>query len=189
MAPTRFPATSLTPSQIADLADAEKAVRDNFGPGIQLKDDEGNLLGPFGPLSYTPTVLAPYLAHIVTIMATPLLTPKERELATLATVSVTKSEFIAYAHKKAGLAAGLSEAQVAEAVQGRAVEGLSEREGMIYEIGLELARCNGRLENDRFEKAVRIMGRDGVSALAQVVGAYLLAAVLVNVADVKAPVE
>ncbi|KAF1968502.1 hypothetical protein BU23DRAFT_602117 [Bimuria novae-zelandiae CBS 107.79] len=77
----RFPATSLTPAQRADLGAAEQAVRSTFGTAIELRDANGTLLGPFGPLSYTPSVLSPYLTHMVAVNTTPLLMPRERELS------------------------------------------------------------------------------------------------------------
>ncbi|KAL5452782.1 hypothetical protein PMIN06_005811 [Paraphaeosphaeria minitans] len=185
----RFPSAALTPAQQADLAAAETAVRDTFGPGIELKDAAGSLLGPFGPLSYTPASLAPYLAFAVAVSTTPLLTPRERELATLATTSVTRCDYVAYAHRKAGLSAGLSDPQVSAALAGKEVEGLSEKETVVYGLGLGLARGYGKVGDEVFEGAVGVLGRQGVSAVAQVVGAYALAGVLVGVAGVGAPAE
>lgn len=157
---------------------------------------KGNLLGPFGPLSYTPSILAPYLSHIGAINTTPLLTPKERELVVLATTSITKAAYIEYAHKKIGLTAGLSREQVDAAASGLPVSSvpeLIEREQIAYELGLELAKRSGKVDDVLFEEAMGVgkgsLGREGVSAVAQVVGAYLLAAVLVNVAGVGVPEE
>ncbi|OAG06043.1 uncharacterized protein CC84DRAFT_1053698, partial [Paraphaeosphaeria sporulosa] len=154
---------------------------------IELKDAAGNLLGPFGALSYTPDVLAPYLAFAVKVNTTPLLTPRERELAIIATTSVTKSEYVAYAHRKAGLSAGLSDSQISAALEGKDVAGLGEKENVVYRLGLELARGYGKVSDTVFEGAVGVLGRDGVSAVSQVVGAYVLAGVLVGVGGVGAP--
>lgn len=188
----RFPTSSLPPSTLAELADAEIAVHNTIDPNIQLKDSSGNLLGPFGPLAYTPSTLPPYLAFATAINTTPHLSTRERELVVLATTSVTKSAYIAYAHSKAGAAAGLSEEQVDAASRGcdaGEVGGLSEREGVVYSLGLEMTRGFGRLGDEAFEGAVGVLGREGVSAVAQVVGAYFLGAVLVEVGGAEVPSE
>jgi hypothetical protein len=94
----RFPATSQTPEQAAAAAEAERIVLSKPGPTFQLKDADGNLLGPFSALSYTPSTFLPYLDYANVFTSLPQLTSKERELAILATCLVTKSAYALYAH-------------------------------------------------------------------------------------------
>lgn len=185
----RFPSTSLTPEQNATLAAAEAAILSEYGTAVSIRDANGTLLGPFGPLSFTPTVLTPYLDHVVAVTraAAPYISARERELVILATASVTRAEFVRTAHETIGVGAGLTRAQVEAAGRGERVEGLEEREELVYGLGVEMARGFGKLGDERFEEVVGVegLGREGVSAVAQVVGMYFLAGVLVNVADVK----
>jgi alkylhydroperoxidase/carboxymuconolactone decarboxylase family protein YurZ len=187
--PTRFPSTSQTPEQAAAAAEAERIILAKFGPSFQLKDADGNLLGPFSTLSYTPSTFLPYLDYANAFTSLLLLAAKERELAILATCSVTKSEYALYAHRRIGVSVGLTEEQVRNAGEGRIPEGLVKRERDVYVLALEMARRFGTLSDEVFEQAVGVIGRDGVSQLAQVVGGYLLGSVLINVADVKVPVS
>jgi len=184
---SRFPASSQTPSQTAASTEAERVVTSTFGSDFQLKDAQGNLLGPFSILSYAPSTFLPYLNYAKSYTVLTLLTPKERELSVLATGSVTKSEYILYAHKRIGISVGLSEKQAQDASEGRVPEGLEKREGFVYEVALEMAKRFGSVSDDLFKEAVVEIGRDGVAQLAQMVGGYLLSSVLVNVANVEVP--
>ena len=120
------------------------------------------------------------------VASTPLLTARERELVILATCGVARAEFCIQSHVKIGMEAGLSQGQAEGAVRGEEeVDGLEEREREVYGLGLVIARGVGKVEDGVFERGVEVLGRDRVSAVAQVVGLYYLAGVLVNVADVK----
>lgn len=183
----RFPATSQTPEQAAATAEAERLVTLAFGPSFQLKDAQGNLLGPFSTLSYTPSTLLPFLNYSASFVGLETLTGKERELAVLATCFVTKAEYALYAHQRIGISLGLTEQQAQEASDGMVPGGLEKREDVVYGLALEMAKGFGRLSDAMFESAVGELGRDGVAQLAQVVGGYMLSSMLINVAAVKVP--
>jgi hypothetical protein len=70
-AATRFPATSQTPEQAAAATEAERIILPKFGPTFQLKDDDGNLLGPFSTLSYSPSTFLPYLDYANVFTSSP----------------------------------------------------------------------------------------------------------------------
>ena len=183
----RFPADGQTEEQKAAFAEAEKLVAQTYGSSFQLKDAQGNLLGPFGVLSYTPTTFIPYLNYSQSFATLPYITPKERELSVLATTSVTKNAYILYAHKAIGISVGLTAAQAQDASEGRLPKHLQEREIFVFELALKIAKKFGTLDDKLFDVAVQKIGRDGIAQLSQVVGGYLLAGVLVNVADVAVP--
>lgn len=183
----RFPVDQQTPEQKAAFAEAEKLVKATYGDSFQLKDANGNLLGPFGVLSYTPSTFLAYLNYTQAYTVLPHITPKERELSILATASVTGSEYIIYAHKKIGISVGLTEKQVKKASEGHTPDGLGKREKFVYETALEMAENYGSMKDKLFNEAVKQLGRDGTAQLAQEVGGYMLSSVLVNVADVAVP--
>lgn len=183
----RFPADQQSPEQKAAFAEAERLVKATYGSSFQLKDGNGNLLGPFGILSYTPTTFLSYLNYTQAYTILPHLTAKERELSILATASVTESEYIIYAHKSIGISVGLTKKQVKDASEGEVPEGLGKRERFVYKTALRIARKFGTMSDDLFDEAVQQLGRDGIAQLSQEVGGYLLSSVLVNVADVQVP--
>ncbi|KAH8810687.1 hypothetical protein F5884DRAFT_258653 [Xylogone sp. PMI_703] len=184
----RFPSVQDTPEKAEAFAEVERIVKNLHGASFKVKDDNGNFLGPFGVLSSAPKTFVPYLDYTLAFFKLPHVTPKERELAILAAVSVTKSEFVTYAHHKIGIAQGLSQTQVEHASSGRVpIEGLSDREESIYELSLSLARGFGIIDDKQFDSAVTLLGREGVSQVAQLVGGYILVSLLVSVGDVRAP--
>ena len=110
---TRFPTPqNLTEEQRSVIEEAVRVINTTYDGKVQIRDSAGNLLGPFAALIYTPRTFLLYLNHITTAVTTSLLTPRERELATLVTASVTKSEFVVYAHRKIALTLGITEGQV-----------------------------------------------------------------------------
>src|SRR4051812_28337157 len=177
----RFPADEQTPEQQAAFAEAERIVQQTLGSSFKVKDDQGNLLGPFGILSYAPTTFLTYLNYTQSYTTLPHLTPKERELSVLATASVTKSAYISYAHKNIGISVGLTADQAQSASEGKVPDDLEDRERFVYELALKTAQRFGIMDDKLFESAVAEIGREGVSQLAQMVGGYLLSSVLVNV--------
>lgn len=183
----RFPPDGQTDEQKAALAEAERLVKLVYGENFQLKDSEGNLLGPFGILSYASNTLLPYLNYSQSYVTLPTITAKERELCVLATVSVTKSAYIEYAHKQIGISVGLTQDQVDRASKGRTPEGLTDREEFVYELAVNMAKDFGVIKDKDFNSAVSVLGKDGVSQVAQMVGGYMLSSVLVTVADVPVP--
>ncbi|KAL2063574.1 hypothetical protein VTL71DRAFT_5379 [Oculimacula yallundae] len=186
--PPRFPSVPDTPEKAEAFAEVERIVKELHGASFKVKDDNGNFLGPFAVLAAAPKSFMPYLEYTLAFIKLPHLNSKERELAILAAVSVTKSEFVDFAHRNIGMAQGLSQAQVDSASKGLApIEGLSDREKSIYELSLRLARGFGKIDDEKFDLAITLLGRDGVSQVAQLVGGYMLVSLLVNVADVRAP--
>jgi alkylhydroperoxidase family enzyme len=183
----RFPTTAQTPEQSAGLAEAEKLVNQTYGSSFALKDANGNLLGPFGPLAFNINTLLPYLNYTQSTTQAGVITPKERELATLATVSVTGSDYIIYAHKKIGMSVGLTQKQVNDAAKGDVPNKLGSREQAVYVLALKLANDYGSISDRTFKNAVKDLGRNGTAQVAQMVGSYLLSSVLVNLADVEVP--
>ncbi|PSN71269.1 hypothetical protein BS50DRAFT_570661 [Corynespora cassiicola Philippines] len=189
---TRFPPiplSSQSTSQREATAQAETIVTQTFGPTFQLKDDNGTLLGPFSLLAYTPSTFAPYLSYNYAIATLPDLTPRERELAVLATASVTKAEYIIYAHSKIAGSVGLAEEVITEVLKGDVPKELEARERVVCKIALDAVKNFGRLEGNVFEKGVEAVGREGVAGIIQIVGTYLLASTLVSAADVSVPGE
>jgi 4-carboxymuconolactone decarboxylase len=187
---TRFPTPSpqdLNPSQLTVTRDATALVRETFGTNFELHDSQGELLGPFAPLTYTPTTFIPWLQYGHSVVTMPQVSARERELATLAVCSTTHAEFILYAHKRISLSLGLSKKQVEAAAEGKMPQSLNEQESVVYEIGLGIARGLGKLESEQWEKGDKVLGKEKMAALLQIVGWYLLSSVLVNGAESPTP--
>jgi hypothetical protein len=82
---------------------------------------------------------------------------------------------------------GLTQEQVDRASRGHVPKGLPDREESIYKLALEMANEFGTLGDKLFDFAVVLLSKEGVAALAQLVGGYMLVTVLEKVADVAVP--
>lgn len=183
----RFPSEFDTPEKRDTFAEVERIVKNLHGDSFKVKDGNGNFLGPFGVLSSELKTFVPYLEYTLAFFKLPHVTPRERELAILAAVSVTRSEFVEYAHHKIGIMQGMSQDQVEDASGGRVPVGLSDREESIYKLSLNIARGFGMIDDNQFDSAVLLLGKAGISQVAQLVGGYILVSTLVNIGDVRAP--
>ncbi|KAL1801715.1 hypothetical protein ACET3X_002057 [Alternaria dauci] len=183
----RFPSDDLNQEQLEALKDVERITKELQGEKFSLKDAKGNYLGPYGLLAYTPSTVVGFVNYSVSYYTLPYLTLRERELSVLAVTSVTKAKYIEYAHKIIGVQAGLTQEQVDRASRGFVPKGLSEKEEDVFELALEMARGFGTLEDEVFESAVKLLSKEGVAALAQLIGGYMLVTVLEQVADVAVP--
>ncbi|KAF2732130.1 hypothetical protein EJ04DRAFT_578570 [Polyplosphaeria fusca] len=173
-----------TPQQASALASATTAIHAAYGPNapILITDASGALQGPFSILLHTPSTFEPYVHFASAVVTLPNLSARERELVALACVSVTRAPYVRYAHRRIGVGVGLSEGQVREAGEGRVPGGLGgEREEVVFEVGLGMGRGFGRVAEEEWGRGVRVLGVEGMSAVAQVVGVFLLASCFDNV--------
>lgn len=186
----RFPSTladAKTTAQREGVIEAERTVLEAFGPSVKLRGEDGSLLGPFAPLMYTPENIVPYLRHAAACIGTKHLNHRERELVTLAVGSVARSDYVLYAHKQIAISVGLSPEQADCAASGKTPIDVNEREALIFAMSLEMANGYGKLGEETWETGKKMIGLEGMTALAQLVGSYLHAICLVNCADVKVP--
>lgn len=120
-------------------------------------------------------------------MKLPTITLRERELAIFAVLAYSPAAYAVYAHKKIGAKAGFSPAQEADALEGKVPEGLSEKEEATYVLAGELVRMRGPLSEESFQRASRVLGKEGAAGVIHTAGAFLYSTILLNAADVPAP--
>jgi 4-carboxymuconolactone decarboxylase len=168
---------------------AGRILHNTYGPVFQFLDSTGNIQGPYAALLYTPDTFTPFLDHNSALVNSPLLTPRERELAILTACSRTRAEYLLYAHRRIAKDVGLSAPQVDDAADGSLPVGLSAREEMVCNLASELLDMWGKLSDEVWETGRKALGNATMSALIQVVGFYLQASLLVNAADVAVPQE
>ncbi|XTI87869.1 hypothetical protein V2W45_1392159 [Cenococcum geophilum] len=86
-------------------------------------------------------------------------------------------------HTRLAKTASFSPGQVADAREGKLPQVLSEREEVAYVFAGELVRMRGPLGDGAFERAKKVLGREGVIALMYLTGSFLYSNVLLNVTD------
>ena len=137
--------------------------------------------------SYTPTLASTWLNLVHRVLALPMLSVQEKELSVFAVLSHSRAAYALYAHTQLAETAGLSPYQVADAREGKLLQGLSEREEVAYVFAEELVRTRGPLGDGAFERAKNVLGVEGVAVSMHLTRSCLYSSVLLNAADVCLP--
>lgn len=138
---------------------------------LPVTDSAGRLYGPF-----TPMLAHPRIAEIMQTLGAAIryeldLTPRSREIATLAVASATRSNFEWYAHARLGSAAGLTDDEFEFLAAGEAAPTFSAEESLVWRIVTALV-ADGDLDDDQFAEASRTLGDAGIVDLIALVGHY-----------------
>ncbi|PYH69783.1 carboxymuconolactone decarboxylase family protein [Aspergillus vadensis CBS 113365] len=189
---SRFPVIP-PDQQTAEQSLVEPSARRIFShlpPEVQWQGSSGVILGPYSPLYYTPSIIKPWFSFAYSIGSQPHVTAREKELAILATLAEHRAPYVQYAHSHSARAAGFSQEQIAQALQGQHQQppaGLSDAEQAAYMAALAMARSRGPISTEDFKTAVAALGREKVAELAHVVGGYMYVCLLSNLANEEVP--
>ncbi|KAF2229269.1 hypothetical protein EV356DRAFT_475695 [Viridothelium virens] len=156
-------------------------------PYLEYKDAEGNYLGPFASLIYTPDIIEAYFQCAFAVGKQERFTPRERELCVLAVLAVYDAPYPLYIHSEVAVKCGISASEVQQAVNGKTPDGLEKVEAIIYNFSLNLAQSRSPLDAATFEEARNVLGRERVAGLAQLVCAYVQVSILSNIDGGKIP--
>lgn len=137
--------------------------------------------------SYTEDISDAWFALASKVMRQQRLTFKEKELCILAVLSEYDVPYVHYAHSEIALFAGFTKEQVQQAIHGKLPDGLAGRESAVYGLAFKLAKLHGPLNDESFEQASEILGKDGVAGVAHIVSSYIYVAMLSNISGTGAP--
>ncbi|KAH6665023.1 AhpD-like protein [Halenospora varia] len=152
-----------------------------------MKGSDDTLLGPFGPLLHTPTMVKPWIE--INHEVSKLLSARDRELAILAVLAYAPADYGLYAHRKISRAVGFTDEQIKDAEEGRTPKGLSEKEMVTYDFAQELVRLKDPMAKGCFEKVESIIGKEGVAAVIHTTGLFLYSSMILNSEAVQVPEE
>jgi 4-carboxymuconolactone decarboxylase len=170
------------PLHPADL-DAERAAlhaRIATGPRrsqarVPLVDDRERLLGPFGPMLFSPRIGDAVQQVGAALRFDDDLPPRLREIAVLAVAVHHGSAFEWASHEGLGRETGLSGGQLQALLDGVVPDGLDDAE----RTGLDVVRTvlgTRDLDDDRYTTALEVLGRDTLAALVWLTGYYAMLA-------------
>jgi len=161
------------------MDERQRELRDRIAGGpraqergtVPLTDDEGRLLGPFGIM-----LLAPRVGDAVQSLGAALrfgidLSERCRELGILTVASELRSTFEWIAHSGAAQSHGVTDAQLAELLEGGIPQGLGPTESLIVDICRTLL-STGNLSDEQYDQAIERLGSDGLAELVWLVGYY-----------------
>lgn len=140
---------------------------------VPVTDPEGRLYGPF-----TPMLANPRIADVVQQLGAAMryeidLTPRAREIATLAVAAAHKSNYEWFAHEALARRAGLTDDELDHVVAGRPAPSFDTYEQLVWRAVTALVH-DGDLDDRLFAEARHTLGDRGIVNLVALVGHYEL---------------
>jgi 4-carboxymuconolactone decarboxylase len=154
--------------------------------GGEVVNADGGLIGPFNAFVHAPGV-GKHLSALGGRLR--FRTSIERRLLELAIITVGaawKAEFEWWAHTRMAREHGISDAVVDAIANGDEPPFAAEDERVIYTVARQLT-STGRLGQDAYDAAERLLGDAGMVELVSVCGYYTLISYLLNAFDVPLP--
>jgi alkylhydroperoxidase family enzyme len=138
---------------------------------LPVTDREGRLIGPF-----TPMLAHPRIAEIMQTLGGAMryeidLSPRAREIATLAVAAARRSSFEWYAHSQLARVAGLTEDELDALARNCLAPSFSPREALVWRVVTALGG-DGDLDDELFAHAQGELGDAGLVDLIALVGHY-----------------
>lgn len=139
--------------------------------------------------SYTPSLIQTWFAHGMMTTRLPELSDQERELCSLATLSVIDSPYPRFAHKIIAGEVGLAPSAIQAAMKGTPHSTLSETEAAVYRLARVLAESRGPIADHDFQTALSHLDRKKILAVVHMVVSYIYVSLLTNTGDGEVPTE
>lgn len=176
----------------ADMNDSQRALYEHYATGVRASPDSPfTLVGPDGRLQGPPAVwiLSPAFGHALqqiggTVRFSSRLPARAREIAILLVGHHHHSAFELYAHRLAGAAAGLTEADLAALADNRAPAGMTDVDECVFRVTRRVLD-DGTLDDDEFHDATGKLGEAGLLELVTIIGYYTMVAWQLAVFDVR----
>jgi 4-carboxymuconolactone decarboxylase len=158
-----------------------------FSPEVVTLQKDGVLVGPFGAQLHTPRVGQHFLGMSKAISQVPGLSPRNREIAIITTGARFNAAYELYAHKVLGRMKGISEEEIEEMLRGKRPETFDEEGKAVYDAAHELVDGSGPLSQAAWDRLVKLLSKDGATALVQLVGFYSYVCMILRGFDCKIP--
>lgn len=187
--PVRFQAPLPT-----ELDPAQRAVHDAIAGGpragsarvLPLADDDGRLLGPFGPMLLSPAVGGALQELGARLRYGTALSDRARELVILLVAAHEDSAFERYAHDLLGRQVGLTETELAELGRAQVPPLDDPHERAATEV-VQALLLRGDLDDDEFAAAHDSLGTAVLFELMTLVGYYRTLALQLRVLRIGVP--
>jgi 4-carboxymuconolactone decarboxylase len=153
---------------------------------IVILDDDGALVGPFAAMLRFPTFGVPALFLQRAVAAEARLDPIVREVAILTVGSAYDARYLLYAHEQTAAEVGLPVPHIATLASGGRPCGMRDEQAIAHDVARALT--SGRtLPASTYDRAIELLGQDGVGELVFLIGSYCLIAMVLNCFDVPVP--
>lgn len=152
----------------------------------QRTTEDGSLIGPFGIWLHHPKVGDHVFRMARAMREIPGLSFYGREVVIAVAGARSQAGFENYAHAIMSRQAGITEAEHHEIHAGRCPETLTDEGKVAFEVATALGKP-GVLDLALWDKAVKVLGKDGAAAIVHYTGFYAYIGTILNGFDAKVP--
>lgn len=157
-------------------------------PSFGMADRQGRLLGPYNAMLHSPSVGMSLQDLGSAVRFRTAFSPREREIAILMVAAHWRSDYIWYAHQRAGRDAGLSESEMEALRTGEDPVFTEDREHAIYRAMATLIQTSD-LGDEIYAESVSELGHAMLVELITLVGYYTTLALHLRVFRVGVPMD
>ena len=181
-----LPPAQYTSEQKELAQDMKEGIAAHFQGFINIRKDDGALLGPWNPWLTEPQFGKPVWNFVKVMAGNPSLPPAVREVAILVTGSHFRSGYELYAHVLVAENRGLTDEKLSTIVAGQRPVDLTKQESVAYDFASALVN-GGVLPELTYKAAVKEFGLHGAAELSYLIGLYCMVSVTLNTFDVPVP--
>jgi 4-carboxymuconolactone decarboxylase len=181
-----LPPAQYSPEQKELSQDMKDGIAAHFQGFVNIRKDDGALLGPWNPWLAEPLFGKPVWDLVKVMAGNPSLPPAVREVAILVTGSHFRSAYELYAHVLVAENRGLTDEKLSTIVAGQRPDDLTRPEAVAYDFASALVN-GGVLPELTYKAAVKEFGAHGAAELSYLVGLYCMVSVTLNTFDVPVP--
>lgn len=157
-----------------------------------LVGKDGGLLGPLSIMMYTPEYSKHTMRLNKEVLSLPALEPAVTEVAILATQGHYTGSFgggfLTYSHSRIIASKGLlTEEQMKMITEGKKPADLNDKESVAFDLAMRLVKGGKPLEQELWERANTILGKEQTLHVIQLVAYYSLHGITLNAGIIGAP--
>lgn len=165
---------------------AERMSSEQVALAAAFVDRRGAIPGPYKIWLSNASFATKLKALSDHLLRNGMLSPRESEIAILVTAQRLHAPFVAAAHRRLAAQAGLSEAVIGAICDDETPIFDDPRERVVYEVALAM-HSGMPPDHALFERAVSLLGHDGLSELAGLLGFYCACAFTLGFYAVEPP--
>ena len=154
--------------------------------GFQADTADGELIGPFNPMLYSPKISEAEIAFLGAEQENTVLSKPVREVVILTTGAIWGAAYEIYAHSAVGKKVGLRPEVIEKLVAGGTPETLSIDESVAHEFTRSLV-ADHKVDQELYARAAETFGEKGVVDMIYLAGNYMTISALLNTFEVPAP--
>ena len=154
--------------------------------GFQADTADGQLIGPFNPMLYSPKISEAEIAFLGAEQEHTALSKTVREVVILTVGAIWNAKYELYAHSAVGQKAGLDETVIAALAAGQTPDTLSAEESAAHEFTHRIV-AERRVDQDLYQRTVQVFGAKGVVDMLYLVGNYMMISAMLNTFAIPAP--